>query len=110
MEEAEKVKKIDIQEYKKNSLKSRIMHVKLPSGLEFDLKLPSPAQMIFGLKGVNLDDDIESTEAMLRLVKFPGGLTYDDFTPEDLVALIDQVSDFFGKAAKSLLGFKSMQK
>ena len=93
---------MDIQEYKRNSLKSRTLHVELPSGLELDLRLPSPAQILFNLSDIDSEDDRTNIKKVLSMIQFPNDLTLDDFTAEDLMALIQYVADFLNKVLEPL--------
>ena len=99
---------MDIQEYKRNSLKSRTLHVELPSGLELDLRLPSPAQILFNLSDIDSEDDRTNIKKVLSMIQFPNDLTLDDFTAEDLMALIQYVADFLNKVLEPLNNSNSM--
>jgi hypothetical protein len=98
---------MDIKEYKQKSLKNRTKHIKLPSGLEFDVVLPTPYQLVFGIADVK--NETESSKKLLEMVKLPDGLALDDFETDDLVSFMEQITDFFTKGTKSLSGFKTTQ-
>ena len=98
---------MNIKEYREKNLKSRTKHIKLPSGLEFDIVLPSPYQMVFG---IGEGSEIDKSKRLLDLIVLPDKLEINDLTMNDFLSLMEQVTDFFTKETKSLTGSKNMQK
>ena len=99
---------MNIKEYKEQSLKSRTKHIKLPSGLEFDIVLPTPYQLVFGVGATK--NETESTQKLLEMIQFPDELKIEDLTMEDFLSLMQQITDFFTEGTKSLNGSKNTQK
>ena len=97
---------MDIKEYKAKSLKDRTLHVKLPSGLEIDIGLPTPKQAFLSIDTSKMSDT-EVAIALMDVVTLPKGLTVEDFTYEDFVALMEKVSSFFVQRLGSLSGSRS---
>ena len=101
---------MDIKEYKAKSLKDRTLHVKLPSGLEIDVVLPTPYQFIFDVAAGTAENETDSTKKLFKMIQLPDELKLEDLEMDDFLSLMQQITDFFTKGTKSLNGFKTTQK
>ena len=90
---------VNIEEYKKLNT----LHIELPSGLVFDCKAPSGILVARWQERIaHIDPETQSLEAIGMMLQefehcFLGGLTLEDFTPEDYSALIGIATPFFEK-------------
>lgn len=92
---------MDIKTYVEKSLKERIMHISLPSGLEFDLILPTPYEYTHS-----------ENETILDFIgkRLPEGLKLSDLLAPDYFAFAEIVSNFFEKEKTYLSGLGIMPK
>ncbi|NLH62492.1 MAG: hypothetical protein GX452_13920 [Ignavibacteriales bacterium] len=84
----------NIEEYKEYSKKTTLKHVVFPSGLELDIVLPNPQELLES-KVFDAKTATETTKEMIKLIKLPAGLTIADLTMQDYLFLQKELTNFF---------------
>lgn len=85
---------MDIKEYKEYSKKQLTQHIVFTSGLEIDIILPTPEELLES-KVFDSKTTKETIKELLKLIKLPEGLTIADLTMKDYLFLQENLTNFF---------------